>query len=117
VENYLSVPGRWGWLCGPCNPANEEFHMVFCSEHPATVRRWRAAKTSCRLAGMTIRTSGDYEGVVYFDPANKRQAETAIRIIRARRKRTLHLNPERIEELRQRMRTLHAARARAKAVA
>jgi hypothetical protein len=49
-------------------------------------------KEACLAAGMTLRQSGDAEGLFSFDPQDPKQARVAIRGIRAKAKR--RMSPE-----------------------
>lgn len=58
---------------------------------------WNKFQAACLDAGMTPRQVGDAEGAFSFDPANAKQAKTAIKGIRARIKRVM--TPEQLAKL------------------
>lgn len=57
-----------------------------------SIRLWNTRREECVAAGLRIQLDGDTEGLLLFDPADEKQARTAIRTIGARVKR--RLNPE-----------------------
>jgi hypothetical protein len=57
-----------------------------------TERQWNSRRRECERAGMTCIQDGDTEGTLLFDPENRDQAKTAIKLVGARQKR--QLSPE-----------------------
>ena len=71
-----------------------------------SVRVWNSRRQECEKAGMQVIQDGDCEGTLLFNPENKEQAKTAIRLVGARQKRQLSpeqrkLAVERLERFRQ----------------
>jgi len=54
-----------------------------------SARGWHSVRKSLLAAGFELRQNGDCEGTLSFDPADPKQAELAIKVMRARRKRQL----------------------------
>ena len=52
-------------------------------------KKWGNIRREALAAGMILRQNGDSEGALSFDPASQEQAKLAIKIARARSKRTL----------------------------
>lgn len=57
-----------------------------------TERHWNNRRRECEAAGMEVIQDGDTEGTLLFDPENRDQARTAIRLVGAYRK--VQLSPE-----------------------
>lgn len=62
-----------------------------------TVRAWGSIRKRLRDGGFKLRQNGDREGILSFDPSDPEQAELAIKVMRAVRKR--RLSPEQKVEL------------------
>jgi hypothetical protein len=54
-----------------------------------SARGWHSVRKSLLAAGFELRQNGDCEGTLAFDPADQKQAELAIKVMRARHKRQL----------------------------
>jgi hypothetical protein len=63
----------------------ETLGLLFMPNRP---RCWSHAKRKLEAAGLTIWQDGDDEGSALFDPANTVQARLALKVIRARPRRT-----------------------------
>lgn len=55
-------------------------------------RAWNGRRQECERVGMRLVQDGDTEGTLLFDPEDKNQAKTVIRLVGARQKR--QLSPE-----------------------
>lgn len=80
-----------------------QFGALFMFDTP---RPWNSRRQECEKAGMRIVQDGDTEGTLLFDPENKDQAKTAIRLVGARQRRQLSpeqrkLAVERLERFRE----------------
>src|SRR5688572_16280353 len=60
-----------------------------CMVVHATSRRWAYARRACLSANMTLVQNGDSEGALTFDPENAAQAHLAIRVVRAKRRKSI----------------------------
>jgi len=63
----------------------ETFGLFFMPDRP---RLWSHAKRKLEAVGFTIWQNGDDEGSALFDPANTVQARLALKVIRAKHRRT-----------------------------
>lgn len=63
----------------------ETLGLMFLPDRP---RRWSHARRKLEAAGLTIWQNGDQEGSALFDPANTVQARIALKVIRAKPRRT-----------------------------
>ena len=64
----------------------ETLGLFFMPDRP---RRWSHARRKLEAAGLTIWQDGDDEGSALFDPANTVQARLALKVVRAKPRRTL----------------------------
>jgi hypothetical protein len=69
---YEHSPGRLGVVIMPGRP-----------------RVWANAKKRLEAAGFQVIQNGDWEGTALFDPENSTQAQLAMKLIQARRKRRM----------------------------
>jgi hypothetical protein len=67
-----------------------------------TVGTWNNRRKACEAAGMEVLQDGDTEGTLLFNPEDKIQSRTAIRLVGARQKR--QLSPEHREAATERLR-------------
>jgi hypothetical protein len=74
------VPGRSGslWDYG---------HGMFGVSYEGTKAKWTVRRAKAKSLGLVVTQSGDEEGNMWFDPADKRQAAFAIQIAGVRPKR------------------------------
>ena len=63
-----------------------QFGVMFLMD---SIGKWNNRRKDCERAGMTVIQDGDTEGTLLFDPDNKAQVRTAIRLVGARQKRAL----------------------------
>ncbi len=76
------IPGKFGHLY---HHDDSTLGLFFMPERP---RRWSHARRKLEAAGLTIWQNGDDEGSASFDPANTVQARLALKVIRAKPRRT-----------------------------
>lgn len=62
------------------------FGVMFMFDTP---KPWNNRRRECEAAGMRVIQDGDTEGTLLFDPENREQAKTAIRLVGARQKREM----------------------------
>lgn len=89
-------------------------HLGICLMH-GTARKGRFALRKLVAAGFELKQQGHSEGTALFDPENRKQARLAIKLAGCKRKK--RLTPEAIEVVTKRLRAMHEARIKAKAVA
>ena len=89
----IVVPGRVG-SSNIYEHSDDEFGVMFITDgkKPPRTGLFNTFKAACLAAGMTLRQSGDAEGVFTLAPENAAQAKVAIRGIRAKAKR--RISPE-----------------------
>ena len=56
---------------------------------PGKPRLWPRARRRLEAVGFVIWQDGDHEGSVLFDPSNRTQARLALKVVGAKRKRSL----------------------------
>ncbi len=77
------VPGKFGLVY---QHDAETLGLLFMPNSP---RRWVRARRKLEAAYFTIWQNGDEEGSALFDPSDSRQARLALKVVGAKRKRTL----------------------------
>ena len=77
------IPGKFGHLY---HHDDSTLGLFFMPERP---RRWSHARRKLEAADFTIWQNGDDEGSALFDPTNTIQARLALKVVGAKRKRTL----------------------------
>lgn len=74
-----------------------------------TRRKWSAVRRKLVKAGFVIQQEGETEGVLTFNPADRKAARLAVSVARVRRTRVLSLSQKRV--LRKRMAEVRASKA------
>lgn len=77
------IPGKFGHIY---QHDAETLGLMFMPTGP---RRWPRARRKLEAAGFTIWQDADHEGSALFDPTSKTQARLALKVVGAKRKRTL----------------------------
>ena len=77
------IPGKFGHLY---HHDDSTLGLLFM---PNRRRLWSHAKRKLEAADFTIWQDGDHEGSALFDPTNRAQARLALRVVGAKRKRSL----------------------------
>jgi hypothetical protein len=77
------IPGKFGYVY---QHDSETLGLLFMPDRP---RLWPRARRKLEAAGLIIWQDGDLEGSALFDPANTVQARLALKVVGAKRKRTL----------------------------
>lgn len=75
---------------------------------PARTGLWNRTRAACLESGMSMHQEGDAEGIFLFNPEDTKQAKLAIKVVKAKIKKTV--SPERVAAM-----TAVLAAARAKA--
>ena len=68
---------------------DDQFLGVIVLPAKPNARRWNLARTELPAAGFVILQDGDYEGSANFRSDNPAQAKLAIKVVGAKRKRTV----------------------------
>ncbi len=81
-EGEQIIPGKFGQIY------EHDAEMLGLLFMPNRRRLWSHARRKLETAGLTIWQDGDDEGSALFDPTNAVQARLALKVIRAKPRRT-----------------------------
>ena len=76
---------------------DDQLAVMFLPAGESSARKWAAVKRQAEVVGMTLRQSGDDEGVFTFNPADPQQCQVALKIAGVKVRR--QMSPERLGRL------------------
>jgi hypothetical protein len=92
------IPGKLGQLF---DHGDGQFGMVLedTSSGPSRGRVLLSRKRAAVHGGFSLKQRGECESVLLFDPQDRKQAELAVKLVMARKKRNVQANPASLANL------------------
>lgn len=105
------VPGKFGELADMDDPIHLRLRLLAVPRNGSMNKTLLARRRKAVSAGMVVKAKGDAETVLFFNPSDEAQAALAIRLVGAKRRRTVNLTLEQKEALTNRLAAARASRS------
>lgn len=83
------VPGKYGQIADMGDDGFLRLRLLAVPRGANVDRTLRARRAQALAGGLTWRWKGDTESILTFDPANEAQVQLAVKLVGAKRKRTM----------------------------
>ena len=97
------VAGKFGELADMDDPIHLRLRLLAVPRSAVMNKALLSRRRKALAGGMVAKQSCDAETVLFFNPSDEAQAALAIRIVGAKRRRTVNLTPEQKTALRNRL--------------